>query len=88
MDLRSVYFFLLVVASVLLVSALTKGSVTLAPAGEADAPTIPSLLADVPRVTVLEQPDATKSSAPTIIVIVFLIFCLKLNRERAPKGNI
>ena len=68
------YFFLLVVASVVLVSALTKGSVTLAPAGEADAPTIPSLLADVPRVTVLEQPDAIRNSVPTIIVIVFFMY--------------
>ena len=50
-----------------------KGTVTLAPSAEADAPRSMSSLADVPRVTVLEQPDATKSSVPTVSVTSFFI---------------
>ena len=67
------------VVSITFVSALTNGTVTLAPVGEAETPTTPSLLAAVPRVTVLEQPDAAKSSIPTVsITSVFIMFYYNL----------
>jgi hypothetical protein len=57
-------------------SALTSGKVTLAPDSLAEAPTIPSSLAFVPRVTVLVQPapksTITAAVATSVFIYVFL----------------
>ena len=66
-------FFSVVVDEVDLVSALIKGTVTLAPSVEADAPITPSLFAFGPRVTVVEQPTTPKKRVATINVVVFFM---------------
>ena len=65
---------------VVFVSAFTNGTVTLAPFVDAEAPRYPSWLALGPRVTVLEQPDAVRNSAPTISVISVFFMCWFKNR--------
>ena len=54
-------------------SPRSRGRVKLAPPVPADAPSTVDSLAFGPNVTVLVQPDATKSAAPTSVTITFFI---------------
>ena len=59
----------------LFTSVLINGTVRLAPSVEAEAPTIPSLLAFGPMVVVLVQPAPT-SMTTAIAISVFMFLCV------------
>jgi len=72
--LRGYFLVLVLVAVAGAISAFTKGIVTLTPSSPADAPKSRVSLAFVPRDTVDVQPDAAKSSAPTVSVTSVFMF--------------
>jgi hypothetical protein len=77
---RVIYFFFLFVVVVGPTSPLIRGRVRLAPPVPAFAPITADLFAAGPSVTVLVQPDATKSSAPTVNVTNVFMFFLSSSR--------